>query len=182
MPLFSLVPFASEPPVSGLALTGAVQLEGPVLRARYRLAGDRSAVLVPPPLAEPTRQEGLWRTTCFELFVARSGQPGYLEVNLSPSGDWQAYWFTGYREGMAPLSVARFTSRRRELGEEALEMDFELALGPPAPWSPPCPPYEVAVSAVLEHDGGSRSYWALCHLGDRPDFHRRGSFILRVPA
>jgi hypothetical protein len=26
-----------------------------------------------------------------------------------------------------------------------------------------------------------KSYWALTHTGERPDFHRRDSFLLEVP-
>jgi hypothetical protein len=177
---FRLVPFALEPPVGKLSLTGTVDVAGAALRAVYRLSGDRSAVVIPSPVAEPTRREGLWRATCFELFAAQKGQPGYLEINLSPSGDWQAYSFVGYRDGMAPLLGARFTSYRRELGETELEIGFELMLVPQAPFTTPGDLFDIAVTAVLEHSGGTRSYWALGHFGDRPDFHRRDSFLLHL--
>jgi hypothetical protein len=31
---------------------------------------------------------------------------GYREINLSPSGNWAAYGFDGYRSGMAPAPLA----------------------------------------------------------------------------
>lgn len=55
------------------------------------------------------RTDELWRTTCFELFLRRPGQEGYLEFNFAPSGQWAAYGFDGYRqrsgdpEGLRPI-------------------------------------------------------------------------------
>ena len=46
--------------------------------------GDIAKLVIPPP-ATPDRTDELWRTTCFELFVAGEGD-GYREFNLSPSG------------------------------------------------------------------------------------------------
>ena len=40
-----------------------------------------------------------------KLFVSRGGQKSYREYNFSPSGDWAAYEFAGYREGMARRDV-----------------------------------------------------------------------------
>ena len=52
------------------------------------------------------RADDLWRTTCFELFVAGEGT-AYREYNFSPSGQWAAYDFDDYRAGMrnAPARI-----------------------------------------------------------------------------
>ena len=55
------------------------------------------------------RTDGLWRHTCFEAFIAAAVRPEYWEYNLSPSGAWAAYHFTGYRAGMEPLGEGRRT-------------------------------------------------------------------------
>ncbi len=175
MPLFRLIPFASDPLVSGLSLTGSVELAGSALRARYVLAGDLSAVVIPGPASAPERRDGLWRNTCFEIFCAPQQQARYLEVNASPSGDWNAYSFTSYREGMAPLSVAHFSSQCTRLNATELALHFELQLLADHAPGPHC---DLGVTAVIEHSDGTRSYWALKHTGERPDFHRRDSFIL----
>src|SRR5690606_8160391 len=48
----------------------------------------------------PMRKDGLWKSTCFELFAAEEGKSGYWEVNAAPNRDWNMYRFDGYREGM----------------------------------------------------------------------------------
>ena len=63
--------------------------------ATFRVSGDL-ARLVLPPTASPGRADDLWKTTCFELFVAGEGG-AYREFNFSPSTRWAAYDFAGYR-------------------------------------------------------------------------------------
>src|SRR5436190_6661783 len=67
--------------------------------AIFRVRGDMAKLVIPPPVASQ-RADDLWRTTCFELFVAGEGA-GYREYNFSPSGAWAAYEFADYRAGMA---------------------------------------------------------------------------------
>ena len=57
--------------------------------------------LVLAPRSEPpAAQDFLWKRTCGELFLGVPGDPSYLEFNFSPSGDWAAYAFDGYRTGV----------------------------------------------------------------------------------
>lgn len=44
----------------------------------------------------------------------------------------------------------------------------------------PADPLVVGVSCVLEHNGGEKSYWALSHPGQQPDFHHPDSFVLEL--
>ncbi|HTM95132.1 MAG TPA: hypothetical protein VL100_04840, partial [Croceibacterium sp.] len=69
------------------------------LRVRWRIEGAQA--LVVPPFAGKGRADGLWGTTCFELFLMPDGGPAYCEFNLSPSERWAAYDFAAYRDGMA---------------------------------------------------------------------------------
>jgi hypothetical protein len=175
---FRLAPFPPAP--AGLALTGEIARSGGGLRAAYRLDDARAAgpdvIDVIDVAAAPARRDGLWRDTCVELFFGRPGDPAYIEVNLSPSGDWNAYAFSGYRAGMTPIAGARLHAETARRGPDgALELGFTLTLDEELP-----PALEAGVSAVLAHAGGGRSYWALAHPGERPDFHDRGGFRLRL--
>ena len=53
---------------------------------------------LPPSPVNPQRLDGLWNTTCFEAFYATPGiyarRTAYTELNLSPSGNFNAYAFT----------------------------------------------------------------------------------------
>jgi hypothetical protein len=152
---------------------------GPGLLLRYQLRGDVSRLLVPEP-ASPGPADGLWRHTCFEAFVARSGDAAYREFNFSPSGRWAAYRF----------SAERVRDETDEVAQRPVVPDLQLERGTDSvtllAWLPrhalPEPvdgqPLEMGVSAVIETTDGQLSYWALRHPAERPDFHHRGGFAL----
>ncbi|WP_267386844.1 DOMON-like domain-containing protein [Sphingomonas sp. GC_Shp_3] len=130
--------------------------------------------LVVPAAVMPARADGLWRSTCLELFV-QTGAPGYLEFNFSPSSAWAAYRFTDYRTGMAemPLDVAPRIMVSAD--GDALIVIARIA-----------PPLSVAsvagLSAVIEEADGTKSYWALAHGDGPPDFHNAEGFVAALPA
>jgi hypothetical protein len=43
------------------------------------------------------------------------------------------------------------------------------------------PKWELGLSAVLEEQDGIKSYWALAHSSEKPDFHARDCFIAKLP-
>jgi hypothetical protein len=131
-------------------------------------------LILPDPADRPLRKTGLWKETCLEFFLAAKDSPQYWEVNLSPSGDWNVFRFSAYREGMQ--EEATFTSLpfRVERGEESFLVDVKIPLdGIISPETP----LEVGISAVIKLRNNQMTYWALSHLGQKPDFHRRESFI-----
>jgi len=172
---FALHSFA--PPPASLALTGSVHREGDRLSLQYRLEDPEGLVLVPPATAAPRRCDELWTSTCFELFLAEPGTGPYWEANLSPSGDWNVYRLSGYREGLAPepAIVALPFVVVRDGGGLDLAATLDLGALPLAGR-----PLELAVTAVVELRGGTQLYWALAHRGEEPDFHRRDGFLLRM--
>ena len=42
----------------------------------------------------------------------------------------------------------------------------------------PAKPWNIGLSAILEEDDGTISYWALAHGSGRPDFHHPDGFTL----
>jgi hypothetical protein len=172
---FALSSFA--PPPASLALTGSVRRDGNRLSLQYRLEDPQGLVLVPPAAAAPRRCDELWTTTCFELFLAEPGAEPYWEVNLSPSGDWNLYRLSGYRQGLAPeptIGALPFVVQRDGSG---LEVMVTLDLGA-LPLEGRL--LELAVTAVVELRDGEILYWALRHPGEQADFHWREGFGLRV--
>jgi hypothetical protein len=67
------------------------------LTVRFILDADFARLRIPRRRA-PRFANGLWRHTCFEVFVARKGARAYREYNFSPSGEWAAYEFSSYRK------------------------------------------------------------------------------------
>ena len=74
---------------------------------RFHVDCEPGSLILPAYVANGPRADGLWQTTCFELFVRHPDQRGYFEFNFSPSTQWAAYRFSGYREGMAEWPMQR---------------------------------------------------------------------------
>jgi len=128
--------------------------------AIFRVRGDISKLVIPAP-AEPGRADNLWRTTCFELFV--SGEGGsYREYNFSPSGQWAAYEFEGYRSGMSNTEARIET----ELFQEKNELQFSAKIGAEFP-----NPAYVGLTAVIQETDGEIRYWSNAFAPGKPDFH-----------
>jgi hypothetical protein len=173
------------------------------LQLRYVLVGNIRKVRL--RLREPNRGEELWRHTCFEAFVRVGGDEDYLEFNLAPSGDWAAYRFRRYREGMeraagvaaSPLDAECRTGpiepERRALLKQAgfdtlerfepsffslkTELSFPNSMGLAV-----ARPWHVGLSTIVEERNGRMSYWALAHPPGKPDFHDPACFALELPA
>lgn len=144
------------------------------LALRYALEGDLAQLAVPVPLLAG-RADGLWRHTCFEAFIASVDAPAYHEFNFSPSTQWAAYAFSGYRAGMAPLQCTAPGIQVRQ-ADERLELDVVL----PAESLPRSDRWRLGLSAVIEATDGSLSCWALRHAPGRPDFHHTDAFALEI--
>lgn len=169
-----------HPDTPALAVRGiearVTGLDAHWLTLRWRIEG--AGAIVWPRFAGRARADGLWRTSCFEMFLRPEGGEAYAEYNLSPSENWAAYDFSHYREGMAERPVPRAPSctLRGAGGDLAI---FDAAVPRNAL---PSLPAAMGLSAVIEEEGGRLSYWALAHPPGRPDFHHRSCFALRLAA
>ncbi len=155
-----------------------------MVEAEVRRGGDRLVLdfvatgdiarLLLPVETEPARADELWRHCCFEAFL-RAPDGRYVELNFAPSRQWAAYAFDGYRTGMRPL----------EMSDPAIAADaFVDRLELTAIVEAPCPQgagWGLALSAVIEEEGGRLSYWALEHAPGKPDFHRAEGFVVQAP-
>ena len=151
-----------------LRVDADVKRSGNRLEFTYKLSGKTADVVIPLP-APPERTDGLWQATCFEAFVSL-GKSSYAELNFAPSGQWAAYRFTNYRQGMRQLDIeAPEIAFDDNMLTAVVEMKAETEV-------------MLNLSAVIERRNGSRSYWALAHpKGNRPDFHTRDCFVAKLP-
>lgn len=141
-----------------------------LLGLRYFVFGPLDQLVLPPATEAPARRDELWKSTCFEAFVRGEGE-GYLELNFAPSGDWAAYSFTGYREGMADAPVTSPRGTWMSGGVMAAEVELPLQ----GPW-------QLAITAVIEERDGTKSYWSSEHGPGKPDFHAEAGFVVELPA
>lgn len=166
-------------PAPAIAIEVEAGRSGDRLSLTYRVTGDVAAVRWPAP-APPGRADELWRHTCFEAFVTPAQGEAYCEINLSPSGQWATYRFTGYRTGMAPASAepAPFGPQVTAKTELLLptEVDLSRVAGVTgASW-------RLGLTAIIEASDGRMSYWSVAHPSGKPDFHHRDCLALELAA
>jgi hypothetical protein len=123
------------------------------------------------------RSDRLWETTCFEIFMKAAGESRYFEYNFSPSTEWALYRFTDYRQGMAEEMVSRpRISCDYSDSHFALNTEFEL------PHACQAKELTLGIAAVVEEAEAVKSYWAIAHPADKPDFHHKDCFALQLTA
>jgi len=171
MQAYRLIPHSTSSPMQVSGIEARVKTEDPNwLSLRWRIEGAND--LVVPRLTGKTRADGLWETTCFEIFLKPRGGDQYYEWNLSPSRRWNAYVFDGYREGMQRHDVARDPNSVWHGGRGFALFDASIprvAL--------PDTECAMAISAVIEEADGRKSYWSIAHPdAERPDFHHSACF------
>ncbi len=140
------------------------------LELTYRLEGDLDRLRVPTP-RPPRTGERLWQHTCCELFIADATGAGYQEFNFSPSGEWAAFRFTGYREGASFAAADPKIGIARTPGA----LDLTAQIKPDHHGK-----LRIGLAAVIEEIDGALSYWALRHAPGKPDFHHRDAFALEL--
>jgi hypothetical protein len=159
------------------ALAAEWEWNGSQLWLRYMLDMPLDSLALPSP-AKRERAENLWQTTCFELFVRKPGDHRYAEFNFSPSSQWAAYAFAGYRDLLDNVAMREVPQIDLDAGKDWLNVEVILKL--PEPWADAA--LEIGLSAVIEEADGTKSYWALAHPDGKPDFHHPDCFALSLPA
>lgn len=172
----TLVCHPASPCSLALQIQVVLRRQADGLALDFEVLGPLSRLRLPPRRL-PHATDGLWQHTCFEAFVATPGAAAYREFNWSPSGEWAHYVFAQERvrdltPAQHPVPTSRLTQQpgrlllQAHIPTSALPLERGLLLG---------------LSAVIEIDDGSLSYWALLHPATQPDFHHRSGWQ-RLPA
>lgn len=170
----ALTPHSDFPSDAVAAIEVEIVRAGPErLELVYRAQGDIARLLVPAS-ADAERTDGLWASTCFELFAKAAGGEAYCEFNFAPSSQWAAYAFDGYRAGMRKLAL-----ETPEIEVAATDDVFEVRVAVEA--SVLRAGAHLALTAVVEETSGAKSYWSVRHAAGKPDFHHAESFAVELP-
>lgn len=143
------------------------------LMIHFDIAGDLSRLVLPPPQV-PARVDGLWHSTCCEVFIRTAQQAAYREFNCAPSEAWQAYDFNDYRAGRQ-LAVVAPPPCSWSVTPERLTLSVHLNAA-----HLPAPPWRLNLAAVIAQKGLPLSYWSLAHPTTHPDFHHPDAFVLEL--
>ncbi|HEX8902693.1 DOMON-like domain-containing protein [Vitreimonas sp.] len=169
----ALTPHPDFPSDAITAIEVEIVRAGPErLELVYLVRGDVEHLLVPAP-ADAERTDGLWASTCFELFAKAAGGEAYCEFNFAPSSQWAAYAFDGYRAGMRELAL-----ETPEIEVAATDDVFEVRVAVEA--SVLRAGAHLALTAVIEETSGAKSYWSVRHAAGKPDFHHAESFAVEL--
>lgn len=161
-------------------IQATVAYEHPRLKLRFHLSGRIADLAIPGP-EEPVRTVGLWEETCCEAFLKPVGGDAYYEFNLSPSSQWAVFDFTGYRENFRQLDVGRAPVIDCDVAPDGVTLDavIDLSMLPPdvhrQDWA-------MGLSCVVQAKDGTKSYWALAHPPEKPDFHDSNCFTVTLEA
>lgn len=182
MPQFHLIPFPNnhletgQLPTLDVAISGQIERIASTINLHYLVNGDISKILWPVFKRNGPRQPDLWQHTCFELFIWPLHQTQYYEYNLSPSGGWNAYGFSDYRNGKRDLPIDAIEIRIDQDTQNSFALNCSIAIVDTAPSSI----IKVGISAVIEDQQQRQHFFALSHRGKRPDFHLKESFTIEL--
>lgn len=160
----------------------SIEKRGTALSFQFELRDPKKLVQIPVLGSEyqQKRTDGLWKSTCFEIFILPESQENYYEVNLSPNLDWNIYQFDSYRKPQPPTP-----SFDLQLSQMNWDKDRQILQGKIS-GDLLAKPLKIGLTAVIKlHSGESKGennseihYLAIQHAGDKPDFHNSDSFIL----
>lgn len=145
------------------------------LQVVFELDTQLSNLIIPDfDLLKIQRTDKIWQHTCFEIFLAQRSSPEYWEFNFSPSGNWNVYRFSGFRQGMRQETAFKsLPFKVQRLSEDILRLTVIIDLNLISVNSE----IDVGISTVLERKDGVKSYWSLSHPREVPDFHASESWI-----
>ena len=175
--IFSLQPFSSANSLSDLKITGNITRQNQILTIKYKLLGNLTELVIPPLASTPIRKNELWQSTCFEFFLGISNSSHYWEFNLSPTGDWNVYRFTNYRENVQEEMAFSSLSFNLQKQSNSLILNVELDLNKIIQIDQDL---DIAITSVIKSKNNKVTYWALTHCGSQADFHQRDSFIIQL--
>ncbi len=165
---FKLLPFKEN---KDFSVNGNLSATDAMLQCELFIRGNLTSLNIPKN-KKPEMKEGLWDSTCFEIFLKSPGSPQYVEWNFSPSGDWWFTQFARYRirslypASLSPHSVTwehSYDLLKCIISIPLLEREGKLGL--------------ACILATTDHE---KSYWALEHPASKPDFHDDRSFHLSL--
>ncbi len=147
---------------------------------KYIIKGDIDGLNLPHH-AKPEREDELWAETCMEVFLQPKGGQSYTEMNFSPSSKWAIYKFKNHRKKLPDPEIASPPVIRTHLENASLTLFADIDLSQFSELSRDIT-LNIGLSAVIEELSGRKSFWALAHSTDEPDFHNSDCFIHQLRA
>lgn len=161
---------------STIQVHGWVKRKQQALSLEYTISGNLDSIRWPVS-AKPGKNTNLWQHTCFECFISAENCSEYWEYNFSPAQQWDIQCFSSYREAKEltpekPLPPQLVLDQRPDLARLHVVIPLSADMSKQK--------LELGITAVIETQDQQLNYFALTHKAQRPDFHRRDSFTLKL--
>lgn len=176
--MFELKPFQQTPQTQAIKITAQVTVEEGVLQIDFQIQ-DKERMILFSEVESLGRQDELWKATCFEAFWSEGGQEKYWELNVSTNGNWNVYRFEKYRAPAPPQPEEKIQSidfKKSEVGN-VWSIGIKIPL---AQHGLPYKKLDIGLTSVIEFKNNEKSYYAIKHVGSKPDFHQRESFVCNL--
>ena len=101
-----------------IVIEASLEIEQKRVKVEYKVTGELNNYIF-EEASKQKRANELWKSTCFELFIAPKEKLNYWELNISPSTKWNLYTFDNYKELMREeknISIPNIEITQREDG------------------------------------------------------------------
>jgi len=143
---------------------------------RYHVDAEPAYIVIEEAKSVAERADKLWESTCFECFVKRPTDRGYIELNFSTARRWAAYSFQEYRGGMQNQSLSATPDIYQDFSDSHFALEARLQL----PERFIGQEIDMAITAIIAEKDGAKSHWSLAHPPGKPDFHHEACFALKL--
>ncbi len=160
--------------LTSVQLRGTLFFKANELNVEFCLQDPLHQVMKVGPLKKVLhRQNDLWKSTCFELFLSELGEKSYWELNFSVDGAWNLYRFDEYRRPQPPKESLDF--QLIDLQWEFSKLKIRLKI------PDHLKALEACLCSVIQLQSNELHYFSSYHVDSRsarPDFHRRENFTI----
>lgn len=168
-----LIPFGISDDTIPIKIYSSVALVSDSLIVKFKIQDANS--IIKHEVSTPKRRHDLWNSTCFEAFFGVSGRADYWELNFTMGGSWNLYYFRDYRKN--------FDTQGPSLERRVEEIQIDCSKKSEISATIPLKNLEiigkkldVGLTSVIELNSSEKYYYALAHIGQKPDFHQRETF------
>ena len=142
-----------------------IEYQADLLKLTYLVPSHND--LIWPSYSGMVRGNGLWLSTCFELFLGADDQNAYTELNVTPAGTWNCYQFDDYRSGM------RIGESWKLKSLETNKRSFSVSFSGQLTYSH----VRLGPAVILQRKSSRLDYFAISH-AEQPDFHNSKRHVL----
>jgi len=150
----------------------SIEYSSTQLRVDYEIIGKITNYNFPIQTKQQ-RADKLWLDTCFELFIANKEKQEYWELNISPSTEWNSYYFTKYKKGMKESNMFLTPQIKTSNSKTKYKFSFETIIQKEIPSDK----LEINISAILLDKNKKRSFYSINKRYGSPDFHDRAEWV-----